>query len=106
MPRDLETGRWLAGRSGNPAGRPALPRDLRAALRAYAPEAVQLLGRSMGDPALSLAVRLACAARLAALAARVPDVLTVGAFDQVSDQVLDQLEAEQDGPPLIEGGPA
>ncbi len=44
------SGRFVAGKSGNPGGRPKIPEDVKMAFRAACPEAVQILIGIMRNP--------------------------------------------------------
>lgn len=44
------SGRFVAGKSGNPCGRPKIPEDVKMAFRALVPEAVEILGAIMRNP--------------------------------------------------------
>lgn len=54
-----KSGRFLTGYSGNPGGRPAMPEEVRAALQAATPAAVQVLFDGLGDD--DTRVRVVCA---------------------------------------------
>ena len=45
-----KSGRFVAGKSGNPGGRPKIPEDVKMAFRALVPEAVEILGTIMRNP--------------------------------------------------------
>lgn len=45
-----KSGRFVAGQSGNPGGRPKIPEDVKMAFRALVPEAVEILGAIMRNP--------------------------------------------------------
>lgn len=45
-----KSGRFVAGKSGNPGGRPKIPEDIKMAFRALVPEAVEILGAIMRNP--------------------------------------------------------
>lgn len=56
---------WVKGGSSpNPAGRPAVLRDLRERARGYGPEALQMLATVMRDPDAGPAARVAAAKEL------------------------------------------
>ena len=45
-----KTGQFVAGKSGNPHGRPKIPDNIKEAFRALVPEAVEILGTIMRNP--------------------------------------------------------
>ena len=45
-----KTGQFVAGKSGNPHGRPKIPDNIKEAFRALVPEAVEILGSIMRNP--------------------------------------------------------
>jgi hypothetical protein len=49
MSRRTPNGRFQTGESGNPAGRPKLPADIREAFKARAPEALEVLTRCLAS---------------------------------------------------------
>ena len=51
MPENrAKTGQFVAGKSGNPHGRPKIPDNIKEAFRALVPEAVEILGAIMRNP--------------------------------------------------------
>jgi hypothetical protein len=52
------TGRFVKGVSGNPNGRPKVPKDVREMLKAATPKAAQLLIDSITDDSVSINYRI------------------------------------------------
>ena len=62
MPENrAKTGRFVSGKSGNPGGRPKIPDDVKEAIRAACPGAVQYLVEVYRDPKEKTAYRLEAA---------------------------------------------
>jgi hypothetical protein len=49
MPQRTPAGHWTKGTSGNPGGRPRVAADVRAALEALTPRAVEVLAALLGS---------------------------------------------------------
>ena len=58
MPDRDKTGRFVAGNSANPGGRPKIPDEVREAIRAACPEAVEFLIEIMRNPGEKTPYRL------------------------------------------------
>lgn len=62
MPENRDkNGQFTKGNNGNPGGRPKVPDEVKAMLKAAAPEAVKLLTETMNNPNARSDLRIRCA---------------------------------------------
>ena len=62
MPENREkNGQFTKGSNGNPGGRPKVPDEVKAMLKAAAPDAVKLLTETMNNPNVRADLRIRCA---------------------------------------------
>ena len=71
-----KTGRFVAGQTGNPHGRPKIPEDVKEAIRAACPEAVEILIGIMRDESEKTAYRLDAAKTLLERAYGKPEAMS------------------------------
>lgn len=58
-PRKRGNPNWIAGKSGNPGGRPKALRDVEELARQHTPSAIQALAEALGDPDKRVAAAVA-----------------------------------------------
>lgn len=62
MPENRDkNGQFVKGNNGNPGGRPKVPDEVKAMLKAAAPDAVKLLTETMKNPKVRTDLRIRCA---------------------------------------------
>ena len=87
--------RFQKGQSGNPGGRPKIPRDVKEAARAMSIEALDTLGEIMRDPKQTGAARVAAANSILDRAwGKATQHITTERVQELTDEELTQeLEA-------------
>lgn len=83
MTQRTSAGQWTKGSSGNPGGRPRVAADVRAALEALTPRAVEVLAALLGSDDERIRIRAAEAVLNRTMPPVVAEVAADGAVDTV-----------------------
>lgn len=83
MTQRTSAGQWTKGTSGNPGGRPRVAADVRAALEALTPRAVEVLAALLGSEDERIRIRAAEAVLNRTMPPVMAEVAADGAVDTV-----------------------
>jgi hypothetical protein len=97
MTQRTSAGQWTKGTSGNPGGRPRVAADVRAALEALTPRAVEVLAALLGSEDERIRIRAAEAVLNRTMPPVVAEVVDDGGVDTVDFVPVFRPAAEPSG---------